>query len=98
MLSLLKASVGRVEGIFAREASKMPVSDIIAAVDEPLGATICATDAPPDCTGANEQWLANELWDELSKHIHMFLSSVNLYDVVKGRIQGSALTADENAA
>ena len=76
----------------------MPVTETIAAVDEPLGATSCGTDVPPGCTGANEQCLAHELWDELSKHIHMLLSSVTLYDVVEGHIQGSALTADENAA
>ena len=76
----------------------MQVSDIIATVDEPLRATRCAPGAPLGCTSVNEQCLAHELWDELSKHIHMFLSSVTLYDVVEGRIQGSALTAGKNAA
>ena len=64
----------------------MPVSDIIAAVDEPLRATRCAPGSPLGCTGANERCLAHELWDELSEHIRMFLSSVTLYDVVEGRI------------
>ena len=76
----------------------MQVSDIIATVDEPLRATRCAPGAPLGCTSVNEQCLAHELWDELSKHIHMFLSSVTLYDVVEGRIQRSALAADANAA
>ena len=84
--------------LLAREASTMPVTDIIAAVDEPLRATRCAPGAPLGCTGANEQCLAHEVWDELSKHIHMFLSSVTLYDVVEGRIQRSALAGDANAA
>ena len=61
-------------------------------------AVAMATGCASGCTGANEQCLAHELWDELSKHIHMFLSSVTLYDVVEGRIQGSALTAGNNAA
>ena len=76
----------------------MQVSDIIATVDEPLRATRCAPGAPLGCTGVNEQCLVHELWDELSKHIHMFLSSVNLYDVVEGRIHRSAFAADANAA
>ena len=76
----------------------MPVSDIIAAVDEPLRANRCATGVPLGCTSANEQCLVHEFWVELRKHIHMFLSSVTLYDVVEGRIQGSALTAGKNAA
>ena len=84
--------------LLAREASVMLFSDITAAVDELLRATRCAPGAPLGCTSVNEQCLAHELWDELSKHIHMFLSSVTLYDVVEGRIQGSALTAGNNAA
>ena len=48
-------------------------------------------------TGANERCLAHELWGDLSEHIHMFLGSVTLYDIVEGRIQRSALAADGNA-
>lgn len=84
--------------LLAREATTMPVSDIIAAVDEPLRATRCAPGSPRGCTGANERCLAHELWDELSEHIHMFLSSVTLYDVVEGRIQRTALATGGSAA
>ena len=63
-----------------------------------MDATRCTPGAPLGCTGANEQCLAHELWDELSEYIHMFLSYVALYDVAEGRIQRSALAADANAA
>ena len=84
-------------GLFAREALTVPLSDIIAAVDEPLSATRCATGVPLNCTSANEQCLAQELLVELGKHIHMLLSSVTLCDVIEGRIQRSAFTAGDNA-
>jgi hypothetical protein len=38
------------------------------------------------------------LWDELSDHIHLFLGSVTLYDVVEGRVRRSDLVAGGNAA
>ena len=76
----------------------MPVSDIIASVNEPLRASRCVAGSPLGCNGDNERCLAHELWDELSEYIHMFLSYVALYDVAEGRIQRSALAADANAA
>ncbi len=60
----------------------MPISDVIAAVDEPMRATRCAPGMPRGCMGGVEKCLTQDLWDELIDQIHLFLNSVTLYDVV----------------
>ena len=84
--------------LLARDAADMPISDVVDAVDEALRATRCALGSPRGCTGGRERCLTHDLWDELSDHIHLFLSSVTLYDVVEGRVRGSDLVAGGNAA
>ena len=70
----------------------MPISDVIAAVDEPMRATRCAPRTPRGCMGGVEKCLSHDLWDELSDQIHLFLNSVTLYDVVEGRIRRDNLS------
>lgn len=84
--------------LLARDAADMPISDVIDAVDEALRATRCAPGSPRGCTGGRERCLTHDLWDELSDHIYLFLSSVTLYDVVEGRVRKSDLVAGGNAA
>lgn len=61
----------------AREAVSITVADIIDAVDEHLDATRC--EGREDCQDG-EKCLSHELWCELSKQIHTFLSQINLAD------------------
>ena len=84
--------------LLARDAADIPISDVIDAVDEALRATRCAPGSPRGCTGGRERCLTHDLWDELSDHIHLFLGSVTLYDVVEGRVRRSDLVAGGNAA
>jgi Rrf2 family iron-sulfur cluster assembly transcriptional regulator len=72
----------------ARDASEIRVSDIITAVDEPLRATRCSN--AKGCLADGRRCVTHDLWDELSRHIFLFLSSVTLKDVVDRRLQGSA--------
>jgi Rrf2 family iron-sulfur cluster assembly transcriptional regulator len=70
-----------------RDSLETPISEVIAAVDEPLRATRCAPGGPLGCTGGIEKCLTHDLWEELSDQIQLFLNSVTLYDVVQGRVR-----------
>tara|TARA_R110000868_G_scaffold124172_2_gene328416 strand:+ start:11292 stop:11771 length:480 start_codon:yes stop_codon:yes gene_type:complete len=72
----------------SREAVEIRISDIIIAVDEPLRATRCANSK--GCLADGRRCVTHDLWDELSRHIFLFLSSVTLADVIERRLQGSA--------
>ena len=70
-----------------RDSREIPISEVIAAVDEPLRATRCAPGGPLGCTGGIEKCLTHDLWEELSDQIQLFLNSITLYDVVQGRVR-----------
>ncbi|MGK0267299.1 MAG: Rrf2 family iron-sulfur cluster assembly transcriptional regulator [Maricaulis sp.] len=72
----------------SREAAEIRISDIITAVDEPLRATRCSN--AKGCLADGRRCVTHDLWDELSRHIFLFLSSVTLEDVTERRLQGSA--------
>ncbi len=74
----------------SRAAADLRVADIILAVDEPINATRCKTGSPKGCTGTASRCLTHDLWEELGRQIHVFLSSVSLADVVERRVLGSA--------
>ena len=84
--------------LLARPAEATPISDIILAVDEPLRATRCAPGSERGCTGSATRCLTHDLWDELSEQIHLFLSSVTLYDVAEGRVKRDLRIVSEHAA
>jgi Rrf2 family iron-sulfur cluster assembly transcriptional regulator len=66
-----------------RPAAQTRVSDIILAVDEPLRATGCNVGDEHGCHSKRGRCLTHDLWEELSNHIYLFLSSVTLADVVE---------------
>ncbi len=69
----------------ARTAAETPVADIVDAVDEPLEAVRCTSEAR-GCMPGGERCVTHDLWDDLGRHIHDYLSSVSLDDVVSGRL------------
>ena len=71
-------------------AAELRVADIIVAVDEPMTATRCKSGSPVGCTGTTSRCLTHDLWEELGRQIHVFLSSVTLADVVERRVLGRA--------
>lgn len=73
----------------ARPSSEMRVADIIAAVDEPIRATRCQNGSGKGCL-KNGRCLTHDLWDELTRQIHLFLAAITLEDVVEGRVLGVA--------
>jgi Rrf2 family transcriptional regulator, iron-sulfur cluster assembly transcription factor len=81
----------------SRPASELRVADIILAVNEPISATRCKTGSPKGCTGTTSRCLTHDLWEELGRQIHVFLSSVSLADVVERRVLGRAHPHDSTA-
>ncbi len=76
--------------LIGRDPSEARISDIIFAVDEPIKATRCSPGSPTGCKSDNGRCLTHDLWEELTNHIQMFLSSVTLADVVDKRVLGAS--------
>lgn len=74
----------------SRPAAELRIADIILAVDEPIAATRCKTGSPLGCTGTTTRCVTHDLWEELGRQIHVFLSSVSLADVIEKRVLGRA--------
>lgn len=72
----------------ARDPDDIQVSDIILSVDEPIKATRCKESSGEGCLGNGARCLTHDLWDELSRQIHLFLSGVSLGDVINRRVLG----------
>ena len=69
----------------AQPAADLYVADIVTAVEEPLEAVRC-TSSTKGCMPGGERCLTHDLWDDLGRHIHDYLASVSLADVVSGRM------------
>jgi len=74
----------------SRAAAELRVADIIVAVDEPISATRCQTGSAKGCAKDGARCVTHDLWEELGRQIHVFLSSVSLADVVEKRVLGRA--------
>lgn len=80
--------------LLARSAEDTRIADAILAVDEPIRATRCKPNTATGCHADKSRCLTHDLWEELSRQIHLFLSSVSLADVVERRILGIAHKVD----
>jgi Rrf2 family transcriptional regulator, iron-sulfur cluster assembly transcription factor len=74
----------------AKPMDKTLVGDIMRAVEEPLKATRCNAEQQAGCLKGGRRCLTHDLWDELSRHISLFLGSVSLEDVLAQRLAGRA--------
>ena len=74
----------------SRDPGEVRISDIIFAVDEPINATRCSPGSPAGCKSNKSRCLTHDLWQELTNHIQLFLSSVTLGDVVEKRVMGAS--------
>jgi len=74
----------------SRSPAELRISDIILAVDEPIAATRCEAGSTKGCTASGARCMTHDLWEELGRQIHVFLSSVSLADVVEKRVLGKA--------
>lgn len=71
----------------ALAASDVRISDVIAAVNEPIKTTRCKDGAMKSCQGKAGRCIAHDLWDELGRQIHGFLAAVTLEDVITSRVR-----------
>jgi Rrf2 family iron-sulfur cluster assembly transcriptional regulator len=74
----------------SRPSNEVRISDIILAVDEPIATTRCKPGEVKGCTGTGARCVTHDLWEELGRQIHVFLSGVSLADVVEKRVLGRA--------
>jgi Rrf2 family iron-sulfur cluster assembly transcriptional regulator len=74
----------------SRPSDEVRVADIIMAVDEPINATRCKPSSAKGCAIQGGRCITHDLWEELGRQIHVFLSSVSLADVVEKRVLGRA--------
>ena len=74
--------------LLSRAADKVRIADIILAVDEPIRATRCTPGSPMSCQGVKGRCVTHDLWEELSNHIHLFLSAVSLADDANQQVLG----------
>ncbi len=70
----------------AQSSGDIAIADIVIAVDEPLSVTRCnANVAGKGCVGTG-RCITHDLWADLGRHIHMYLASVSLEDVISRRL------------
>jgi Rrf2 family iron-sulfur cluster assembly transcriptional regulator len=72
----------------ARAPSRITISEIVLAVDEPIQATRCE-EGGPGCL-AGHRCLTHDLWAELGNQIRLFLEGLTLADVIGGHVVGRA--------
>ena len=77
----------------AYPASQTRIADIIFAVEEPIRVTRCRGGSSKGCLTRSARCLTHDLWEELGRHIEVFLESVTLADVVEHRVLGRAHAA-----
>ena len=76
--------------LLARCAAETRIPDIIISVDKPIRATRCSAGSPKGRTGTSGGCATRDLWEELSKQIHLFLSLVTVADVCDKRVLGAS--------
>lgn len=77
----------------AYPASQTRIADIIFAVEEPIKVTRCRDRSSKGCLTRSPRCLTHDLWEELGRHIEIFLESVTLGDVIEHRVLGRAHAA-----
>ncbi len=74
--------------LLAQEPKEVRIADIMAAVDERLNAMSCAGgwEEGQGCGHSRETCLTHNLWEQLSAHVHVFLSQTTIADVIGNRM------------
>ena len=63
------------------------ISDIVNIVEGRMEAKGCVSKSG-SCTGVSGRCLTHDLWDELSRHIELFLGQISLKDIIAGNVLG----------
>ena len=70
----------------AQTAEETRIFEIMAAVDERLNAMGCDNGDGQGCGSSREACLTHALWEQLSAHVHVFLSQTTIADVIADRM------------
>ena len=76
--------------LLAHHRNDTRIADIIIAVDEPLEVVRCTPGEAVGCRGDRSRCLTHDLWEELGRQIHVYLTSVSLGDVCERRVLGTS--------
>ncbi len=80
--------------MMGHDPREIRISDIVAAVDEPVPTTRCTPVQPAGCRDNPVRCATHDLWEELDNKILLYLESVTLADVVGQGIGACAPSAD----
>ena len=74
--------------LLARPAEDVRIADVMVAVDERLNAMGCdgKWEEGQGCGKSKEACLTHNLWEQLSAHVHVFLSQTSIADVIEDRM------------
>ncbi|MEM9146306.1 MAG: Rrf2 family transcriptional regulator [Pseudomonadota bacterium] len=83
----------------ARASSEISIAEVMAAVDERLNAMGCdgKYEQGVGCGKSREACLTHALWEQLSAHVHVFLSGMSIADVIASRISPCPAVPDFGA-
>ncbi len=76
----------------SREASEIPMVEIIVASDEQIEMTRCGG-VETGCMKHNSKCLTHDLWAGLSEQIQLYLQAVSLADVASGKVKDVKIAA-----
>lgn len=81
----------------ARPPREISIADIMTAVDERLNAMGCDGRIGEGCGGSTALCLTHNLWEQLSAHVHVFLTRTTLADVVADQMTPCPAVPDFSA-
>ncbi len=67
--------------VLAKQPQEIPLSEVVAAVEEEVRSTACQPGAAIGCTGASARCLTHRLWSDLDLHIEKWMNQHTLADV-----------------
>ena len=71
----------------AASPENIMISDIVNIVEGRMEAKGCVSKSG-SCTGVSGRCMTHDLWDELSRHIELFLGQISLRDIITGNVLG----------
>ena len=71
----------------ATSSENIMISDIVNIVEGRMEARGCVSKSG-SCTGVSGRCMTHDLWDELSRHIELFLGQISLKDIIIGNVLG----------
>jgi len=85
--------------LLARPAADLRIAEVMTAVDERLNAMGCdgRWEDGQGCGKSKEACLTHSLWEQLSAHVHVFLSQTTIADVIGDRMSPCPAVPDFSA-